>query len=129
MAYRNLRAFLEALEADGELARIAPEVSPRLEISEIADRSVKTGGPGLFFERVAGSAFPVAINLFASKLRMLRALELSSYAEWDERLEFFLDPRPPEGLVEKIKAIPRVTELASVFPKTVGSGPSQEVVE
>ena len=65
---------------------------------------------------------PVAINLFASQERMLRALEISSYREWEERLEFFLDPKPPEGLVGKLKALPRVTELASVFPKTVRSG-------
>ncbi len=128
MAYKNLRAFLEALETDGELARVGREVSPRLEISEIADRAVKQGGPGLLFERVTGSPFPVAINLFASRRRMLAALDISSYAEWDERLEFFLDPRPLDGIVEKIKAIPRVTELASVFPKTVRSAPCQEVV-
>ncbi len=129
MAFRNLSAFLRALEADGELVRVAREVSPRLEISEIADRSVKGGGPALLFERVAGSTHSVAINLFASERRMLKALELSSYQEWEDRLAFFLDPQPPEGIVEKLKAIPRVTELASVFPKTVRSGASQEVVQ
>ena len=72
---------------------------------------------------------PVAINLFASRRRMLAALQISSYDEWDERLEFFLDPKPPEGLIEKLKAIPRFTELASVFPKTVRSAPCQEIVE
>jgi len=129
MAYRNLTAFLEALEADGDLVRVRREVSPRLEISEIADRAVKGSGPALLFENVTGSAMPVAINLFASQRRMLRALELSSFSDWDHRLEFFLDPKPPEGLVAKLKAIPKVTELASVFPKTVRSAPCQEVVE
>ncbi len=128
MAYRNLSAFLEALEGDGELVRIRERVSPRLEISEIADRSVKAGGPALLFENVEGSSYPVAINTFASRRRMQKALELSSWEEWDARLEFFLDPKPPEGILEKLKAIPRVTELASVFPKTVRGGPSQEVV-
>ena len=128
MAYRNLSAFLEELERDGDLARIRERVSPRLEISEIADRSVKAGGPALLFENVEGSAFPVAINLFGTRRRMLKALELASWEEWDARLEFFLDPRPPEGLLEKLKAIPRVTELAAVFPKTVRGGPCQEVV-
>jgi 4-hydroxy-3-polyprenylbenzoate decarboxylase len=129
MAYRNLTDFLERLEADGDLARIGEEVSPHLEISEIADRSVKGAGPALLFERVAGSTIPVAINVFASRERMLKALGLASYAEWDERLEFFLDPKPPEGFLGKLKAIPKVTELASVFPKTVRSGSCQQVVE
>jgi 4-hydroxy-3-polyprenylbenzoate decarboxylase len=128
VAYRNLAAFLEALEREGELARISAEVSPHLEISEIADRTVKAGGPALLFENVRGSGMPVAINLFASRRRMLRALELSSFEDWDERLEFFLDPKPPEGLLDKLKAVPRFTELASMFPKTVRSGPCQEVV-
>ncbi len=72
---------------------------------------------------------PVAINVFASRRRMLKALEISSYEEWDERLRFFLDPQPPEGILDKLKAIPRVTELAAVFPKTVRSGACQEIVE
>jgi len=128
VAYRNLSAFLEALEREGELVRVRAEVSPHLEISEIADRAVKGGGPALLFENVRGSTMPVAINLFASRRRMRKALELSSFEEWDQRLEFFLDPKPPEGLLDKLKAIPRFTELASVFPKTVRSGPCQEVV-
>jgi 4-hydroxy-3-polyprenylbenzoate decarboxylase len=129
MAYDNLRAFLDTLESQGELVRVRQPVSPRLEITEIADRSVKGGGPALLFENVQGSAIPVAINLFASRKRMLLALEISSYDEWDARLDFFLDPRPPEGILDKLKAIPRVTELAAVFPKTVRSAPCQEVVE
>jgi 4-hydroxy-3-polyprenylbenzoate decarboxylase len=129
MAYKNLTEFIGELEAQGELVRVAREVSPVLEIAEIADRAVKGGGPALLFEKVTGSAMPVAINLFASRRRMLAALQISSWDEWEQRLEFFLDPKAPEGLIEKLKAIPRVTELASVFPKTVRSGPCQEIVE
>ncbi len=129
MAYKNLTDFIQALEAQGELVRVSREVSPILEIAEIADRAVKGGGPALLFENVSGSTLPVAINLFASRRRMLAALQLSSYEEWDQRLEFLLDPAPPEGLIEKLKAIPKLTELAAVFPKTVRSAPCQEIVE
>ncbi len=129
MAYKDLSAFLQALERDGDLVRVREEVSPRLELSEIADRAVKGGGPALLFENVRGSGLPVAINVFASRRRMLKALEISSYLDWDERLDFFLDPKPPEGILGKLKALPRVTELAAVFPKTVRSGACQEVVE
>jgi 4-hydroxy-3-polyprenylbenzoate decarboxylase len=129
MAYENLSEFLAALESKGELVRVSREVSAALEIAEIADRAVKGGGPALLFENVTGSSMPVAINLFASRERMLAALEIASYEEWDERLQFFLDPKPPEGWLGKLKALPRVTELAAVFPKTVRSAPCQEVVE
>ncbi|HYB52943.1 MAG TPA: menaquinone biosynthesis decarboxylase, partial [Thermoanaerobaculia bacterium] len=129
MAHKNLSAFLDALERDGDLARVRAEVSPQLEIAEIADRSVKRGGPALLFENVRGSRLPVAINLFASRRRMLRALELDSYEDWETRLAFFLDPQPPDGILGKLKALPRVTELAGVFPKTLPSGACQEIVE
>ncbi len=128
MAYRDLSAFLRALEAEGDLARVRERVSPRLEISEIADRAVKAGGPALLFENVENSDFPVAINVFGSRRRMRKALEIDSWDDWDARLEFFLDPKPPEGILGKLKAIPKVTELAAVFPKTVRNGPCQEVV-
>jgi 4-hydroxy-3-polyprenylbenzoate decarboxylase len=127
VAFPNLTEFLGALEKDGDLVRIRQRVSPKLEIAEIADRAVKAGGPALLFENVEGSAIPVAINVFASRRRMLRALEIESWEDWDERLDFFLDPKPPEGLLGKLKAIPKVTELAAVFPKTVRSAPCQEV--
>jgi 4-hydroxy-3-polyprenylbenzoate decarboxylase len=128
MAHRNLSAFLRTLEEQGDLVRVRERVSPRLEIAEIADRTVKAGGPALFFENVEGSNVPVAINVFGSRRRMLQALEIASWDEWDERLEFFLDPKPPEGILGKLKAIPKITELASAFPKTVKSGACQEVV-
>jgi 4-hydroxy-3-polyprenylbenzoate decarboxylase len=128
VAYENLSEFLRTLETEGDLVRIRQRVSPRLEISEIADRTVKGGGPALLFENVEGSAMPVAINTFASRARMLRALQIESWEEWDSRLDFFLDPKPPEGFLGKLKAIPRVTELAAVFPKTVRSGACQQVV-
>src|SRR5450631_744352 len=123
MAHRNLSAFLRVLEDQGDLVRVRERVCPRLEIAEIADRTVKAGGPALLFENVEGSSLPVAINVFGSRRRMLQALEIASWQEWDERLEFFLDPKPPEGILDKLKAIPKVTELASAFPKTVKSGP------
>ncbi len=129
VGFRNLTEFLRALEADGDLTRVRREVSPRLEIAEIADRSVKGDGPALLFENVTGSPLPVAINLFASRRRMLRALGLSTFEEWDSRLEPLLDPKPPEGFLDKLKTIPKVTELAQIFPKTVRSAPCQEIVE
>ena len=129
MAHRNLAAFLKALEDDGELVRIGARVSPRLEIAEIADRAVKGGRPGAALRKRRG----VDLSGRDQRVRVSQAgcsrrWSIESWQEWDERLEFFLDPKPPEGILEKLKAIPKVTELAGVFPKTVRSGPCQEVV-
>ncbi len=54
MAYDDLRDFIRALEKKKELKRISFEVDPKLEITEFADRSVKTGGPALLFEKPQG---------------------------------------------------------------------------
>ena len=65
MAYRDMREFIRALEQKNELKRIPFEVDPILEITEFADRAVKTGGPALLFEKPKGSAVPLLINAFA----------------------------------------------------------------
>src|SRR5262249_56176444 len=74
MAYDSLAAFLEELEAEGELVRVKAEVDPILEIAEITDRISKAHGPALLFENVRGSRFPLTINVLGSERRMAKAL-------------------------------------------------------
>lgn len=128
MAYRDLRDFISALEKQGELKRIAFEVDPILEISAFADRAVKTGGPALLFEKPKGSAAPVLINAFASMRRMELALEVDSVEEVARRIVEFLEMRMPEGLMGKLKMLPKLAEMGAFFPKIVGKGACQEVV-
>ena len=128
MAFRDLRDYLKALEGAGELRRVAAEVSPLLEITEIADRVVKKQGPALLFERVSGAAMPVAANLFGSVPRVMRALEVASWQEWADRLDFFLEPKAPTSLLDKVKTLPKLAEVAGIFPKVVKDGPVHEVV-
>jgi 4-hydroxy-3-polyprenylbenzoate decarboxylase len=78
MAYQNLQDFITTLEKAGELKRIAVPVDPRLEISAIAGRVMEAGGPALLFERIRGSAYPLAINLMGSERRMAMALNAES---------------------------------------------------
>ena len=129
MTLRHVSDLLDRLRSRGDLATIGERVSPILEITEIADRAVKSGGPALLFENVEGSDVPVAINLFASRERMLDALGIGSYAAWEEKLDLLLDPKPPEGILGKLSALPRLADLAAAFPKTVKTAPCQEVVE
>ena len=129
MAYNDLGEFLRKLEAAGELKRIPFEVDPVLEMTEFADRSVKRGGPALLFEKAKGSTVPVAMNLFASARRMELALEVDSVDEVARRISDYLEMRMPEGLIGKLKMLPKLAEMGSFFPKMVSSGPVKEVVQ
>lgn len=128
MAYSDLRDFIAALEKNGELKRIKIEVNCELEITEIADRVSKAGGPALLFENVRGCSVPVLINALGSEKRMLLALEATSYAEIAARIEAFLDFKTPEGIIDKIKLVPQLMEMGSFFPKSVSGGPCKEVI-
>ena len=79
MSYNNLREFIERLEREGELVRVAAEVSPVEEIAELTDRMAKQpgGGKAILFERT-GTDFPVVTNLMGSERRMALALGVES---------------------------------------------------
>lgn len=129
MALSNLREFLAHLEQRGELRRIRQEVSPELQITEIADRVMRSGGPALLFERVKDSSVPVAINLFGSERRMAMALGCQDLEEIAQRIRGLLDFRLPQGLLARVlHVLPRLKELAPFAPKLVRSAPCQEVV-
>jgi len=128
MPYDDLRDFIRALEKAGELKRIPFEVDPYLEITEFADRSVKSGGPALLFEKPKGSDVPVLINAFASMRRMEIALEVSSVEEVAAQISELLAMQKPEGLLGKLKMLPKLAELGNIFPKMVSSGPCKEVI-
>jgi 4-hydroxy-3-polyprenylbenzoate decarboxylase len=128
VAYRDLRDFLRKLEKNDELKRISEEVDPVLEITEISDRAVKAGGPALLFERPKGSRIPVVTNLVGTERRMNLALEVESLDEVAHRVRSFIDVQSPQGLLEKVKMLPKLAELGSFFPKSVRSGECQEVV-
>jgi len=128
VAYRDLRDFLRTLERKDELRRISAEVDPVLEITEITDRAVKAGGPALLFERPKGSRIPAITNLVGTERRMNLALEVESLEEVADRVRSFIDVQSPQGILEKVKMLPKLAELGSFFPKTVRSGDCQEVV-
>src|SRR5438309_9297239 len=107
MSYADLRDFIRALEKHGELKRIPFEMDPYLEITEFADRSVKTGGPALLFEKPKGSSVPVLINAFASMRRMQIALGVESVHEIADRIVALLATRMPAGLIGKLKMLPK----------------------
>jgi 4-hydroxy-3-polyprenylbenzoate decarboxylase len=132
MAYKSLRAFIEALEQAGELVRIKTFVDPVLEIAEVADRVSKTPdrNKALLFENT-GTQFPLLINSMGSERRMAIALgvkELDDVARDIEEL-FKKLSTPKNGLLEKLALLPELSRFASWMPKVVGGrGACQEVV-
>jgi 4-hydroxy-3-polyprenylbenzoate decarboxylase len=124
----DLQEFLNRLEAAGELARVRVEVDPELEITEIATRTVRTGGPALLFERVRGSAFPLAINVFASARRLELALGRAPAEIGAELAATFVRLQPPSlrGLWESRRTLRRA---ACARIRRVAEAPVREIVE
>jgi 4-hydroxy-3-polyprenylbenzoate decarboxylase len=128
VAYQDLREFIRKLEKAGELHRITAEVDPVLEITEITDRVTKSGGPALLFERPKGSRHPLLINMLGSERRVNLALEVNELDEVAARIRSYMDFQSPQGLLDKLKMLPKLAELGAFFPKTVKSGPCKEVI-
>ncbi|MCH8184683.1 MAG: menaquinone biosynthesis decarboxylase [Chloroflexi bacterium] len=130
MKFRDLRGFIAFLDEKGQLLRIKSSVSRDLEITEIADRTVKSGGPALLFENVSGYETPIAINLFGTHQRMAWALGVEHIDELADRVRKLLSlvQAPPSGLINKVRTLGDLVGVARTQPKTVGRGPCQDVV-
>ncbi len=128
MAYDGLEAFVRALEREGELVRIKHEVDPYLEAAEIADRTMKGGGPALLFERVRGSQFPLLINAFGSRRRMSLALGVSDLEDHARAIEQLVKTRAPKSARELADLARQLPALAHTVPRRVSNAPCHEVV-
>ena len=132
MAWKNQQQFIDALEKAGELIRIKSLVDPKLEIAEITDRISKSGngGKALLFENT-GYDFPVLMNAYGSEKRMCMALGVNHLDDVAKEIEnlFKLLASPKEGILDKLKLLPKLGQFASWMPKVKsGRGECQEVV-
>jgi 4-hydroxy-3-polyprenylbenzoate decarboxylase len=128
VAARDLRDWIALLEREGELRRIPAEVDPHLEVTEIVDRVVRDGGPALLFEQLKGAKHPLLINQFGTERRMCLAFGVQRLDDIAERLADVLELQPPEGLAAKVRGLRTLKSIADSRPKTVRSGPCQEIV-
>jgi 4-hydroxy-3-polyprenylbenzoate decarboxylase len=137
MKYADLRDFISQLETRGELKRIRASVSPRLEMTEVCDRVLRSGGPALLFERpaVAGSNtghdIPVLANLFGTVGRVAAAMGLGDIRELKEvgkLLAYLKEPEPPQGLRDLWDKFPLFKQVLNMAPKERSGAPCQEVV-
>ncbi len=122
MKYADLRDFLDQLEARGELKRIAVEVDPHLEMTEICDRTLRAGGPALLFERPKGHRTPVLGNLFGTPKRVALGMGEESVAALREvgfLLSQLKEPEPPRGMKDAWDKLPVLRKVLDMAPKVV----------
>ena len=124
----DLREWIALLEREGELVRVAAEVDPHLEVTEIVDRTVRAGGPALLFERPKGSAHPLLINQFGTERRMCLAFGVERLDDVGAKLADVLEMQPPEGLADKLRGLKQLKSIADSRPNTVRKGACQEIV-
>ena len=133
MAYDSFRHFLAALEKAGELRRISQPVATELEITELANREMKSpgGGKALLFDQptIEGrpSPFPLAINTLGSNKRMAMSLGAESVEAMAAEMGSLLNAKPPATFGEVINLLGTALDLRHAKPKTVREGACQEV--
>jgi len=130
MKYRDLRDFAAQLERQGELKRVAVPVSPQLEMTALADRVLRAGGPALWFEQPRGYGTPVLANLFGTPRRValgMGATEVSQLREIGQLLAKLKEPEPPQGLKDAGKLVQMAKAVWDMKPVRRRSGPCREV--
>lgn len=130
MYFDSLREYVESLEKVGQLRRIRTKVSVDLEIAEILRRVMyKNEGPAILFENVEGFKIPVLGNAFGSLRRLKMALDIENFEEIGERMATITKLKIPHGLLNKVKMLPKLSEISDYGPKSTNSGPVTEIVE
>ncbi|NJL85471.1 MAG: UbiD family decarboxylase [Leptolyngbyaceae cyanobacterium SM1_1_3] len=103
---RDLRGFLKILEQRGQLRRITALVDPDLEIAEIANRMLRSGGPALLFEQVKGSPYTVLVNSLGTVERVCWAMNMEKPEELEDlgrKLGMLQQPKPPKKISQAIE--------------------------
>ena len=131
MAFSDLRDFIKLLEKEGELKRISTEVDPYLEVTEISDRVLRTGGPALLFENPKGSSVPLLVNLFGNSRRIALAMgqeDIDGLRDVGKLLAFLKEPTPPSGWKDVWQKLPSYKQVLNVSPNVKKSAECQDVV-
>jgi len=131
MEYKDLRDFIDQLEALGELKRITKEVDPYLEMTEICDRTLKKGGPALLFENPKGYDVPVLGNLFGTPKRVAMGMgeeDVEALREVGKLLAMLKEPDPPKGMKDAWDKLPIFKKILDMAPKVKKKAACQDVV-
>jgi len=129
MKYKNLRDFIDQLEAQGELKRIKTRVDPNLEMTEICDRTLRSEGPALLFENPTGHKMPVLANLFGTPKRVAMGMgadSVEALREIGKVLAMLKEPEPPKGMKDAWSKIPLFKQVLNMSPKVVKKADCQQ---
>jgi 4-hydroxy-3-polyprenylbenzoate decarboxylase len=130
MAFDSLSEYMDTLESVGKLHRVKTEVDTNLEIAEIMRRMMYSGNsPAILFENVKGYDIPVLGNAFGTMDLLKTALNLSDFREIGKRITDLTKLKIPSNLFDKLKMLPRLSELGEYAPKYVQSGAVTEIIE
>ncbi|MGC2484137.1 MAG: menaquinone biosynthesis decarboxylase [Nitrososphaeraceae archaeon] len=130
MPFESLGEYVSALDKAGQLTRVKVKVNPELEVAEILRRLMYKGNqPAILFEHVEGSTMPILGNAFGTMERLHLALEMNDFTEIGGRVADLTKMKMPAGMLNKIKMLPKLSEIADYGPKYVESGPVTEVVQ
>lgn len=125
MSFRDLRSFLDDLEAHGQLVRIREEVDSHLEVTVIQHRVLAQGGPALLFENVKGCSIKLVTNLFGTRERVDRVFGRPP-AETGNLLAGMATEFMPPSFGNAWRAREKILRLFNARLKTVSSGPVLE---
>lgn len=131
MRYKDLREFIDQLEAMGELKRISTPVDPNLEMTEICDRTLRAEGPALLFENPVGYDMPVLGNLFGTPRRVALGMgedNVTALRDVGKLLAYLKEPEPPKGFKDAIEKLPVFKKVLNMGPKKVRNPACQDVV-
>ncbi|MDD2841051.1 MAG: 4-hydroxy-3-polyprenylbenzoate decarboxylase [Tolumonas sp.] len=131
MKYRDLRDFIRLLEERGQLKRISQEIDPYLEMTEIADRTLRAQGPALLFENPKGSRHPVLANLFGTPQRVAWGMgqnDVSALRDVGEWMAMLKEPEPPKGLRDLFDKLPLFKQILNMPVKRLSKAPCQDIV-
>jgi 4-hydroxy-3-polyprenylbenzoate decarboxylase len=134
MAFDSFHDWVTQLDRLGELVRISSPVATELELTELADRQMKSpgGGKALLIERptINGkvSPFPVAINTLGSWRRMALSLGTETVDQAAAELGSLVKAKPPTSIKETLKFLGMAMDLRHARPRMVKTGPCKEVI-
>src|ERR687889_73881 len=129
MVFDNLSEYINAIDSIGELKRVTTEVSSDLEVAEIMRRLMYTGNsPAILFENIKGYNIPILGNAFGTLKKLQIALDLQDFSEIGNRIVELTKLKMPSGVLDKIRMLPKLSELADYGPKIVDKGPIQQKI-
>ncbi len=133
--FRSLSTYAGMLEKSGMLVRVREPVSTHLEMTEIQTRVLAQNGPAILFENPVSESgepaqMPVLVNLFGTIERVALGLRRSpdQLGELGQLLANLNHPDPVDGLRDAFDKIPLLKSAMAMRPKTVKSGPINEIV-